>query len=100
MPVLNLLEVARFRAKARRAGLTEVTVQGTFIKFAPVELPDSRQVRLQRLYPKSVLKKNVRTLLVPAPKTAPLGGRPLRDQELLAWATDLVEALFLEPVRA
>ncbi|MFB4313028.1 transcription-repair coupling factor [Actinomadura sp. 21ATH] len=99
VPVLNLLEVARFRAKARRAGLTEVTVQGNFIKFAPVDLPDSRQVRLQRLYPKSVLKQNVKTLLVPTPKTAPLGGRPLRDQELLKWATDLVEALFLEPAR-
>ncbi|MFF5260759.1 transcription-repair coupling factor [Actinomadura viridis] len=100
VPVLNLLEVARFRARARRAGLTEVTVQGNFVKFAPVDLPDSRQVRLQRLYPKSVLKQNVRTLLVPTPKTAPLGGRPLRDQDLLKWATDLVEALFLEPAGA
>ncbi|GAA2081089.1 transcription-repair coupling factor [Actinomadura alba] len=96
--VLNLLEVARFRAKARRAGLTDVTLQGNHIKFAPVELPDSKQVRLQRLYPKSLLKPAQRTLLVPAPKTAPLGGRPLRDQELLAWCTDLVEALLLEPV--
>ncbi|RFU40386.1 transcription-repair coupling factor [Actinomadura logoneensis] len=100
VPVLNLLEVARFRAKARRAGLSEVTLQGTFVKFAPVELPDSRQVRLQRLYPKSLLKPATRTLLVPAPKTKPLGGTPLRDQELLRWATDLVEALFLEPARA
>ncbi|MFC4911018.1 transcription-repair coupling factor [Actinomadura gamaensis] len=100
VPVLNLLEVARFRAKARRAGLSEVVVQGNFVKFAPVELPDSRQVRLQRLYPKSLLKPATRTLLVPAPKTKPLGGTPLRDQELLKWATDLVEALFLEPARA
>ncbi|WP_433333693.1 transcription-repair coupling factor [Spirillospora sp. CA-294931] len=100
VPVLNLLEVARFRAKARRAGLTEVTVQGNFIKFAPVDLPDSRQVRLQRLYPKSLLKQNINTLLVPTPKTAPLGGRPLRDRELLQWATDLVDALFLEPIKS
>ncbi|WP_034486727.1 transcription-repair coupling factor [Actinomadura oligospora] len=100
VPVLNLLEVARFRAKARKAGLSEVTVQGTFVKFAPVDLPDSRQVRLQRLYPKSLLKPTTGTLLVPAPKTKPLGGTPLRDQELLRWATDLVEALFLEPARA
>ncbi|MFI0351488.1 transcription-repair coupling factor [Actinomadura sp. 9N407] len=101
VPVLNLLEVARFRARARKAGLTDVTVQGNFIKFAPVDLPDSRQVRLQRLYPKNVLKQNVKTLLIPAPKTAPLGGRPLRDQELLKWATDLVDALFLEsPTKA
>jgi len=99
VPVLNLLEVARFRARARKAGLTEITVQGNFVKFSPVDLPDSRQVRLQRLYPKSVLKQNVGTLLVPMPKTAPLGGRPLRDTELLRWATDLVDALFLEPAR-
>ncbi|MGH3392092.1 MAG: DEAD/DEAH box helicase, partial [Actinomadura sp.] len=97
VPVLNLLEVARFRAMARTARLTDVTVQGNHIRFAPVELPDSRQVRLQRLYPKSLLKTAQRTLLVPTPKTAPLGGRPLRDQELLRWCTDLVEALLLEP---
>jgi transcription-repair coupling factor (superfamily II helicase) len=96
VPVLNLLEVARFRARARRAGLSDVTLQGGFVKFTPVHLPDSKQVRLQRLYPKSILKPATDTLLVPAPKTAPLGGRPLRDQELLKWATDLVDALFLE----
>ncbi|TDE28924.1 transcription-repair coupling factor [Actinomadura sp. 6K520] len=100
VPVLNLLEVARFRAKARRAGLADVTVQGNFVKFSPARLPDSKQVRLQRLYPKSILKATTDTLLVPAPKTAPIGGRPLRDQELLRWATDLVEALFLETASA
>jgi transcription-repair coupling factor (superfamily II helicase) len=99
VPVLNLLEVARFRALARRGGLTDVTLQGNHIRFSPVSLPESRTVRLQRLYPKSILKTATNTLLVPVPKTAPLGGRPLRDQELLKWCTDLVEALFLaDPV--
>ncbi|WUH97533.1 transcription-repair coupling factor [Spirillospora sp. NBC_00431] len=96
VPVLNLLEVARFRTKARRAGLSDITVQGNFIKFTPVRLPDSKQVRLQRMYPKSILKPATDTLLVPAPKTAQIGGRPLRDQDLLRWATDLLQALFLE----
>jgi transcription-repair coupling factor (superfamily II helicase) len=99
VPVLNLLEVARFRALARRGGLSDVTLQGNHIRFSPVNLPESRTVRLQRLYPKSILKAATNTLLVPVPKTAPLGGRPLRDQELLKWCTDLVEALFLaDPV--
>jgi transcription-repair coupling factor (superfamily II helicase) len=93
--LLNLLEVARFRAKARRAGLTDVGIQGNHVRFTPVELPESRQVRLQRLYPKSLLKSQTKTLLVPVPKTAPLGGRPLRDQELLKWCTDLLEAVLL-----
>jgi transcription-repair coupling factor (superfamily II helicase) len=93
-PVSNLLEVARLRSRARRAGLTDITLQGNFVRFAPVQLPESRQVRVQRLYPKTVLKPQVRTMLVPAPKTAAVGGRPLRDAELLAWCGELVRAVF------
>jgi transcription-repair coupling factor (superfamily II helicase) len=114
--VLNLLEVARLRAKARRAGLTDITLQGNHIRFAPVQLPDSREVRVQRLYPRTLLKPVVRTMLVPAPKAdalsgprgsagsgrlgasagAPtrLGAPPLRDAELLAWCQELVLAVF------
>ena len=67
-PVANLLDVARLRARARRAGLTDIVQQGTFIRFSPVELPDSRQVRVERLYPKTVLKPAMRNMLVPVPR--------------------------------
>jgi transcription-repair coupling factor (superfamily II helicase) len=104
-PVLGLLAVASLRAQARKAGLTDITQQGTHIRFAPVDLPESRQVRAQRLYPKTVLKPAVRTMLVPVPRDAP-GARPgvaappgaplLRDRELLAWCGRLIEAVFSE----
>jgi transcription-repair coupling factor (superfamily II helicase) len=117
-PVLNLLEVARLRERARKAGLTDITLQGSHVRFAPVELPESRQVRVHRLYPKTVLKPAVRTMLVPVPKAVPgqqrtsgqpagsrqasgrqapvtaIGAQPLRDQELLAWCCELIEAVF------
>jgi transcription-repair coupling factor (superfamily II helicase) len=93
-PVRNLLEVARLRSRARRVGLTDIALQGSYVRFAPVSLPESRQVRAQRLYPKTVLKPQVRTMLVPVPKTAVVGGRPLRDAELLAWCGELVRAIF------
>jgi transcription-repair coupling factor (superfamily II helicase) len=112
-PVLNLLEVARLRARARKAGLTDITLQGNHIRFGPVDLPESRQVRVQRLYPRTVLKPAVRTMLVPVPKaasgspgravpsrTATIGGQPLRDREMLAWCTELIDGLFGEPVSA
>ena len=73
MAVLNLLQVARLRFKARKAGLTDITQQGNHIRFAPVELPESREVRVQRLYPRTLLKPAVRTMLVPVPK---VGSRP------------------------
>jgi transcription-repair coupling factor (superfamily II helicase) len=102
-PVLNLLAVARLRARARRAGLTDITQQGNHIRFSPVELPESREVRVQRLYPRTLLKPAVRTMLVPVPKAdgaqagsgrsvVSLGAPPLRDQELLAWCEELIEA--------
>ncbi|HYN75974.1 MAG TPA: transcription-repair coupling factor [Candidatus Limnocylindria bacterium] len=92
-PVETLLEVARFRSRVRAAGLTDVTLQGSNVRLAPVELPDSGRVRLARLYPGSIVKPAIRTILVPRPTTARIGGTPLRDTDLLAWARDLVDAL-------
>ncbi|WP_159941763.1 transcription-repair coupling factor [Nocardiopsis sp. FR6] len=97
-PVDNLMAVARFRVLAKSAGLTDVVMQGNQIRFAPVELRESQELRLRRLYPKSIHKEAARTLLVPVPKSGGLGGKPLRDLELLKWCTDLVNAVF-EPHR-
>jgi transcription-repair coupling factor (superfamily II helicase) len=92
-PVESLLEVARFRARAREAGLTDVTIQGKYVRLAPVDLPDSAKVRLGRLYPHSLVKDNVRTILVPRPSTAPIGGQPIRDLALLSWTREVVDAV-------
>ncbi|MGZ4597314.1 MAG: transcription-repair coupling factor, partial [Actinomycetes bacterium] len=95
-PVTNLVEVARFRLHARTAGLSDVALAGRNVRFGPVELRESQQMRLQRLYPGSLVKPAVRTILVPTPATAPVGGQPLRDVELLRWCRDLVDAVLLD----
>ena len=96
-PVRSLLEVARFRARARQAGLHDVTIQGNYVRFGPVDLPESGRVRLQRLYPRSIVKENLRTILVPRPSTAPIGGQPIRDEALLAWVREVVDAVVDRP---
>ncbi|TVZ01479.1 transcription-repair coupling factor [Trebonia kvetii] len=100
LPVVTLLDVARLRFDARRAGLTDITLQGSHVRFAPVVLPDSRVVRVQRLYPKTVLKPAVRTMLVPVPKSGAssggFGGEPLRDTELLAWCAEVIRSVLSE----
>jgi transcription-repair coupling factor (superfamily II helicase) len=95
-PVRNLLEVARFRAHARAAGLREVTLQGRYVRFGPVALHDWQRVRLGRLHPGAVVKETAGTILVPRPTTAPVGGTPIRDLELLEWARGVVDAVLLE----
>ena len=46
-----------------------------------LELPESAQLRLQRLYPKSLVKDAVRTILVPKPMTARVGGSPCATRQ-------------------
>jgi transcription-repair coupling factor (superfamily II helicase) len=94
--VENLLAVARFRAYLRAAGLTEVALQGGSVRFSPVSLRESQQLRLQRLYPRSIVKGPARTILVPRPTTAPVGGHPLRGRELLDWARELVDSVLID----
>ncbi len=92
-PVARLLSVASFRARARDAGISEVTAQGKFIRFYPVDLPDSRVVRLNRLHPKSLYKAPVRTMLVPRPQPAGFGAEAPRDEELLDWARQVIDGV-------
>ncbi|MFT4010227.1 MAG: transcription-repair coupling factor [Nocardioidaceae bacterium] len=92
-PVEALMRVAAFRAQARQAGLTEVIAQGKYVRFGPVNLPESAQLRLKRLHPGSVVKHATETILVPRPLAAQVGGPQIRDAELLAWCTAVIAGL-------
>ncbi|MEI2778738.1 MAG: transcription-repair coupling factor [Tetrasphaera sp.] len=98
-PVSNLVAVARLRVLARRAGVTEMAVQASNVRFAPVSLRESQQLRLQRLYARSLYKDGVSTMLVPRPTTARVGGTPLRDLAVLDWAGDVLRTIILDEIR-
>ncbi|WP_134741407.1 transcription-repair coupling factor [Nocardioides sp. 503] len=92
-----LLLVARFRARARAAGIGEATIAGKNVRFAPVSLPESRVLRLQRLYPKSIVKAAVDTILVPRPGTPGRTGTPLTGIALLEWARGVIDGVIDPP---
>ncbi|GAB3817079.1 transcription-repair coupling factor [Tessaracoccus terricola] len=81
--VEGLLAVSRLRNLAREHGIEEIVGQGKNIRFSPASLPESRQLRLNRLYPGSVFKQATGQLLVPKPA-----------EDALGWATKLIEAIF------
>ncbi|GAA1806207.1 transcription-repair coupling factor [Nesterenkonia flava] len=91
----NLVEVARFRNRVRTVGITDVGVQGKFIRFAPVqELPESRQLRMERMYKGAQYKESLQQILLPKPQTARLGGEDLTDSALLTWLHEVYQGLF------
>jgi transcription-repair coupling factor (superfamily II helicase) len=99
-PVANLIAVARFRFRARSYGLTDVSLQGRHIRFATLPLPDSKQLRLKRLYPEAVYKAAAETVSLPRPMTRRVGGEPLRDTALLEWAAELLTSVLGDPAPA
>ena len=95
-PVELLLQVATLRSKARNLGVHEVISQGKAMRISPVKLPESRVLKMQRLYPGSLYKgaTNVALIALPAERWSPLGeSSKLRDNSIIAWATTVLTEL-------
>lgn len=93
----SLLKVAQLRALAKSVKLTEVVLQGKFLRLGPVKLPESMQLRLTRLYPGSLYKTATNTVLVTLPTASAwvpsVGSTDMVDTSLLEWATTAIENL-------
>ncbi|MCS4534998.1 transcription-repair coupling factor [Corynebacterium sp. HS2168-gen11] len=93
--VERLLAVARLRQLARQARMSDISVQGTRVKFHPVELPDSKQVRLKRFYPGSTVRAAAQAVQVPMPKQgAKVTDATLRDVDLVQWVADFIATMW------
>lgn len=94
-PAKNLVAVANFRNTARTYGIYEIMLMGKNIKFGPVnELPDSRAMRMKRMYPGATYRTPLHAIMVPRPKTSAVTGQDLVDAELLEWAAEFINTVF------
>jgi transcription-repair coupling factor (superfamily II helicase) len=98
-PALRLVAVARLRLLLRQYGITEVsTISESTLRLSPLELVDSQQLRLKRLYPSAHYRATTSTVQVPIPRAGSGVGAPrIRDLELVAMVAGLVLALDGKP---
>ncbi|CAM2864531.1 transcription-repair coupling factor [Mycobacterium intermedium] len=98
-PARRLVAVARLRLLCRAAGVTEVSApSAATVRLAPMNLPDSAQVRLKRIYPGAHYRATTATVQVPIPRAAGGIGAPrIRDVELVQMVADLLTALAGKP---
>lgn len=93
-----LIGVARFRVAAKAAGVQEVIAAGKAIRLSPVKLPESRSMRVKRIYPGTTIKEAAHILLVPRPTSGTgIGAPELRDTRLLEWLHELFNIVFTSP---
>ena len=89
--VTHLIAVSRLRRRAQQAGLSEVVVMADRLRIAPLELPDSLQVRLQRVHRGARYIAAQRVVLLPLPDPRP------SDADLIAWVAQLFADLLPAP---
>jgi transcription-repair coupling factor (superfamily II helicase) len=92
-PVRNLIAVAKLRLLARSHNLQDVSLQGRHVRFGPMSLPDSKQLRLKRFYPEAVYKPATEQVSLPRPSTRRVGGELLRDEQMLAWCVEFLSTV-------
>ena len=90
----NLMAVAHLRTLAKSYGLTEVMLQGKFLRIAPLVLPDSLQMRLNRVYPGSLIKAATQSVMV-AKSAAPTWGNEQENDDMatLNWALEVLQTI-------
>ncbi|MFE6919733.1 transcription-repair coupling factor [Nocardia sp. NPDC057663] len=94
----RLVSVAKLRLLARAYDVSEIVVTGTTLKIAPLNLPDSKQLRLKRLYPSATYRAASGLVQLPLPRvTDSVGADRVRDVTVLQFVADLLLALDGKP---
>ena len=100
MPVQveRLIDVAKLRILMRTAGISEVIGAGKTVRISPVVLAESATLRLNRMYPGTIVKAATRTIVVPLPREKALGvqAETQDSQELLGWVSELITTVILD----
>ncbi|KAF0848675.1 transcription-repair coupling factor [Nocardia caishijiensis] len=94
----RLVSVAKLRLLAREYDVSEIVVTGSTLKIAPLNLPDSKQLRLKRIYPSATYRAASGLVQLPLPRvTDSVGADRVRDVAVLQYVADLLLVLDGKP---
>jgi transcription-repair coupling factor (superfamily II helicase) len=76
----------------------EVIGAGKTVRISPVVLAESATLRLNRMYPGTIVKAATRTIVVPLPREKALGvqAETQDSKELLGWVSELITTVILD----
>ena len=97
-PGIELLAVAALRLYAKSLGLTDIAFSGKHLRLTPIQLPESAQIKLARVFPGSIYKSATQILLVARPSSPNwIESAPIGDTSTLAWVDSVLKEL-IEPL--
>ena len=94
MPAMELIAVASLRLLAKNLEIADISMVGKNLRLSPVDLAESGQIKLSRLYPGSIYKNASQTLLVSRPTTANWIDSPkVGNTSTLTWVNEVITNL-------
>ena len=84
-PVESLFDVAKLKSLMAEAGIVEAATVARKLRIRPIDLEESRQVRLQRILSGAEWKPSTTTLLIPE--------RLIPKTDVVRWLTDILQQL-------
>jgi len=96
-----LLQVAKLRTFVKSHGITDFAVQGRYVKVAPLKPSESLELKINRLYPGSIVKSVTKVVMIARPQSAAWESAvdEIGDTSLLDWAFELAQTLLERPKR-
>ena len=83
-PAERLIRVAKLRIYLKSHGITDFAVQGKFVKVAPLAPTESLELKIQRLYPGSIVKSVTKVVMIARPQSAAWeSGSGEQDEEMV-----------------
>ncbi|KAB1504050.1 transcription-repair coupling factor [Corynebacterium sp. 320] len=98
---IQLLAIlTRLRMLCRDLKVHDIVLTGQKISFSPIDLADSGQVRLKRLFRSAQYRATTKIVLIPLPKKGEgMRAVPLAGVELVQWCSDVLTQLAGIPAR-
>ena len=94
MPAKELIAVASLRLLAKNLEIADISMVGKNLRLSPVDLAESGQIKLSRLYPGSIYKNASQTLLVSRPTTANwIDSSKVGNTSTLTWVNEVITNL-------
>lgn len=91
--ISGLLSTIKVKFVALKYGLEHIGLQGKYLKIAPLILDESSMLRLKRLFPKSVIKTGIRTILIPIKQIQDFACGKITDFEFADYIEELLNLL-------
>ncbi|HWL66347.1 MAG TPA: transcription-repair coupling factor, partial [Actinomycetota bacterium] len=81
----SLFDVVRLRVLMADRGIVEAATVAKNLRIRPIELTESKEIRLQRILPDAQWRATTQTLLIPE--------RSIPEQGVVTWVSDVVQQL-------